>query len=271
MTPSSLKDRLANINSLEESLEELYSIFNSVKDCTLPLIIVDLEVGSCVFRLRLNTEGEEFKTIHEISYPPTEFTKYGRANISGHPMFYGCTFGLDQTTVDPRVVTLLETSEFVKNDINSGIERSTFTKWDVIKKLQLLALPFSHNYKRAIADIMYIQNEWSKEIKKVDMNQDALELVEFMSDEIARDCCGDTDYFKISNFVYFLLYLNQNTSIFDGIIYPSAPAEGEGYNVVLKPESVDKKLKFSSALLCYLIKNKKQEQLCSVKHSLAKV
>lgn len=263
----SIKGKLDSIVVSEDNVQELYSIFNSVKDSTLPLIKVTMEVGSFVVRQRINEEGKDFKYIHELSYPPTEFTNYGRANIPGHPMFYACSFGLVQTNVEPRIITLLETSDFAQDIETIGIQRVTCARWNVIDTLQLLALPFSNNYERPIDEIQQIQDEWNKEIKKVDVNKSALEIVNYMSDEIAKKTSSASEYFKISHFVYFLLYLNEKTKDYDGIIFPSVAAGGEGFNVVLKPESVDKKLQFAVAALCYLIKNKKEERLEIIKLS----
>ena len=54
----------------------------------------------------------------------------------------------------------------------------------------------------------------------------------------------------------------------DGIIYPSVAAAGEGFNIVLKPEVVDKKLKFSVASLCYLVKYGEKAEVDIVNHSI---
>ena len=93
------------------------------------------------------------------------------------------------------------------------------------------------------------------------MNPDAKELVEYMSLQISQKVSDNIEYFKIANFVHYLLYINEKTKSADGIMYPSVPAEGDGFNVVLKPESADEKLEFSVAALCYLAKNKDKSYL----------
>lgn len=258
---NSIIEKLDKVPSSEDSIEELYTIFNSLKNYALPLIKVNIEPGAFIIRQRINEEGAEFSYIHELSYPPTQFTKYGRANIPYHPMFYGCTFGMEQTNVEPRILTLLETSEFAQDTDTIGIQRSTCSRWNVIDSLQLLALPFSNSYSSPIDEIKQIQDEWNKEIGKVNINKKALDITIYMSKEIAKKAIADSDYFKIAHFVYFLLYLNENTKDYDGIIFPSVAANGDGYNVAIKPEVVDKKLQFDVAALCYLVKNKEKEHL----------
>lgn len=264
----SVKERLDNVSSSEENLQELYSIFNSIDDFSLPIIRFYIDKGAFVVRQRINPQGKDFSSISELSYPPSEYcTDYGRANLKGHSMFYCCSFATDENAPEPRYTTLLETSKFIWDKESKGIERATCSRWDVIEKLNLLALPFSQNYERTFDDIVQIQEEWEKEVQKKGVNKDGLALVEYMSEEIAKNVNNMIDYFKIANFIYYLLYMNKKTMDSDGIIYPSVAAAGEGFNVVLKPDVVDKKLRFHAASLCYLIKDGMQAGLYVVNHS----
>ena len=263
-----MKAKLDLIDS-PDKVEELYSIFNSIDNGIVPLVHFNLEVGTYVIRQRINNKNTEFSTISELTYPPMSVCKgYGRANIPYHPMFYCCTFADDFTSPLPRYISILETSVFVKSKETVGIERSTCSRWDVIESLDLLALPFSTEYERTIPIIKQIQDEWESVKQEKGINNEALELVEYMSNEIAKEITNNDDYFKIANFVFYLLYINELTKEMDGIIYPSVAAAGEGFNVVLKPEAVDKKLKFSVASLCYLVKNGEKAEVDIVNRSI---
>lgn len=263
---SGIKERLKNLMPSDEYIGELYSLFNSVSENTLPLIKVTIEKGAYVLRQRINKSGKYYKSIPELSYPPS-VEHYGRANVPGHPMFYCCLFSMNPENVRPRLVTLLETSKFVWNKENVGIERTTCSKWDVIEKLDLISLPFSSNYERPIVEIKSIQEDWNQKIKDADVNEDALALIDYMSEEIAKTSNQESDYFIIANFIYYILYINEKTKWADGIIYPSVEAAGEGFNLALKPEVVDKKLKFGVASLHYLVKNKEDARLDMINHS----
>lgn len=244
-------------------------ILGSIDDNLLPIIRFYIEEGSFVIRQRINPIGKELTHVSQLSYPPSDCCyEYGRANLPGHSMFYCCSFATDIDAPEPRYTSLLETSKFVWDKSSKGIERSTCTRWDVVKKLNLLALPFSSNYERTFSDIVQIQNKWNVEKQKVDINQDALDLINYMSDEIAKDVDNPMKYFKIANFIYYVLYINKKTKDSDGIIYPSVAAGGEGFNIVLKPGAVDKKLRFYGASLCYLIKDKMKAELHVVNHAI---
>ena len=136
------------LEATEDNVHTLYKIFNSVNEHGLPSIRFLLPVGTSFIRQRINESGKDFSLISDLSYPPADkVTKYGRANIPYNPMFYCCTFR-KSTEVDstPRYVALLETSNFVKDINNSGIERATCSKWVSHKELSLIALPFSTTY-----------------------------------------------------------------------------------------------------------------------------
>ena len=101
-----------------------------------------------------------------------------------------------------------------------------------------------------------IQNLWDKMKESNTLCSEAIEITEYMSNEISRPVTQNSDYFIISNFVNFLLNVNQSTCSADEIIYPSVPAKGNGFNIAIKKESADKKIIFKHASLCFLIKNK---------------
>ncbi len=264
-----IKEKLDRMTSVEEDLKDLCLLFNSIDDNLLPIIRFYIEKGSFVIRQRINPIGKELTHVSQLSYPPSDCcSEYGRANLPGHSMFYCCSFATDIDAPDPLYISLLETSKFVWDHSSRGVERSTCTRWDVIEKLNLLALPFSCNYERTFYDIVQIQNEWNAEKQKSEINQDALDLINYMSDEIAKDFENSMDYFKIANFVYYVLYINTKTKDADGLIYPSVAAGGEGFNIVLKPEAVDLKLRFYGASLCYLVKDKMKAELHVVNHAL---
>ena len=267
----SVKQKLDKISNSVDNTTELYSIFNSVGREILPMIRINIEAGAYVVRQRINDKDKEFLYVSDLSYPPVHCCyNYGRANLPYHSMFYCCSFSGDKEAPLPRYLTLLETSDFIKDIESIGIQRATCSRWDIIKELELLALPFSDNYEKTIPVIEQIKNEWKGLKCKTIINKDALNLVEYMSNEIAKETVENLDYFKIANFIYYLLYINKSTCNSDGIIYPSVAAGGEGFNIVLKPEAVDKKLEFSVASLCYLIKNGMKAELHVVNHSIGK-
>lgn len=237
-------------------LRELYNVFLYVPDFEIPIVRYSISPGSSLIRQRVNQNGKSFKTIDELYYPPSSVTPMERANLPGNPMFYACSFPSKITNRSPipRIIALEETSSFMRDTTQSGIERATVSRWDVIAQIELIALPYIGTYSRACPDLLRVKEEWEKAISQGLVSHDALELVNYMAEEISKDFSDRNQYFKIANFVHYLLRINQKTRDADGIIYPSVPAQGAGFNVAIKPESADAKIRFSNASECHLLK-----------------
>lgn len=237
-------------------LRELYNVFLSVPDFEIPIVRYSISPESSLIRQRVNQNGKSFKNIDELYYPPSSVTPMERANLPGNPMFYACSFPseiTDQSPI-PRIIALEETSSFMRDTTQSGIERATVSRWDVIAQIELIALPYIGTYSRACPDLLRVKEEWKKAISQGVVSHNALELVNYMAEEISKDFSDRNQYFKIANFVHYLLRINQKTRDADGIIYPSVPAQGAGFNVAIKPESADAKIRFSNASECHLLK-----------------
>lgn len=267
-----IAELLDAINTADENTEELYKIFRLVDHYDIPIIRFYLYPGAGLVRQRVNLIGTEFYEVSELSYPPLLcVTKYERANVPYQPMFYACSFprGYNDETHPPRVIALQETSSFFKDILASGIERSTVSRWEVVEKIELVALPFLADYNMPNTDIQTIKDEWNNAIGNSSFNQEGRELVEYMAKEIGKDFSSNVEYFKIANFVNYLLNVNDKTKNTDGIIYPSVPAGGSGFNVAIKPAVVDEKIKFVGAGLCHLLKKGKQSSLHVMKQSVS--
>jgi len=268
-----ITEMLDAVDVRKENTEELYKIFRMVPDFDLPLIRYYLYKGTSLIRQRVNEKGKEFHLVSDLSYPPADCIKcYERANLPYQPMFYACSFPNDYESDNvppPRVVALMETSAFYRDRSTSGIERSTVSRWDIVEDLELAAMPFIADYSMACQLIKEIKNGWDNEIGKYHVNPDGLELIMYMANEIGKSFASNVEYFKIANFVNYLLNVNEKTQNVDGIIYPSVPGAGAGFNVALKPSAVNKKLEFGNAALCHLLKKGEKAYLCVIKHSVS--
>lgn len=253
------------INVYEENTDTLYRIFRMVNDYDLPVIRFILYPGAGLIRQRVNNTEREYTHISDLSYPPACCLKsYGRVNLPYQPMFYACSFPsdyYDKSVPPPRVVALQETSSFFRDKNESGIERCTVSRWEVINEIELIALPFLAEYQMACNDILNIKEGWSQAMESSIVNPEGKELIEYMANEIGKPFDKDVDYFKIANFINYLLNVNEKTKGAGGIIYPSVPAAGSGFNVALRPSVVDENVKFVGASLCHLLKRKGKSYL----------
>lgn len=263
-----LTDSLNTYNIQKGDLEELYGIFRSVNDYDIPIVRYIIYPGSGLIRQRINPQGKEFYSISELNYPPAIcLPKYGRVNLPYQSMFYACSFPKTYRngTPLPRVVSLLETSSFFKDKDSVGIERATVSRWEVTKPLNLIALPFVGGYAEPCQDVLNFARSWYDIIQDVSVNPDGMELIQYMSNEISKDFASDHEYMIIANFVNYLLNVNMKTKDSDGIIYPSVPAQGNGFNVAIKPNVADTKIRFVGASLCHLLKQRDESYVAIMK------
>lgn len=252
-----IKELLDSISSPDsKGLRCLYDVFRSIPDQEIPIIRYTLFEGSSLIRQRINQKGKVFMHLSELSYPPIAVTPMERANLPGHPMFYACKFPseISDEAPIPRMIALEETSLFMKDKSKNGIERATVSRWGIVRQIELVALPFIGVYPLACPDLITIKNEWESALGEGIVPQDALELVNYMAEEISKEFDESNKYFKIANFVYYLMNVCTKTKDADGILYPSVPSQGAGLNVAIKTELVDNKIQFLNASICHLLK-----------------
>jgi len=267
-----IKDLLESVDVFKEKTDELYDIFRIVPDFDIPVLRFYLYKGATLIRQRVNLKDADFINVADLKYPPACCIKgYERANIPYQPMFYACCFPGDYDSDDvppPRVVALMETSSFYRDTSASGIERSTVSRWDLKENLELVAMPFLAEYSRACKLIKDIKASWDEVIEQCKVNPDGLELIKYMASEIGKSFSSNVEYFKIANFVNYLLNINEKTKNVDGIIYPSVPGAGAGFNVAIKPDSFQNKVEFVGASKCYLAKKKDKAYQIVVNHTV---
>lgn len=250
-----ITEMLNAIDCKKENTDELYSIFRSVDEHSLPIVRVELPRSSTFVRQRPNPCIGAYDSIQELRYPPYLVTGYGRANIPYNPMFYCCACSNSVSNKETLLLgtSLLETSKFARDIMGNGIERLTASIWSCDRNLSLVAIPFSDTLKSPCSEICCVQKQWKSMLKNVEVSPDGLELIEYMSEEISRELKG-YEYFKISNFVYWLLYHNGKTCHADGIIYPSIKSQGECFNIALKPSVVDEAMSIRDVVECQISK-----------------
>ena len=197
-----------------------------------------------ILRTRKN-EDDVFGFLHELSYPPIEFARTDRASLKGKPMFYASIFTKDfeRTNALPRCVSALETSSLLKTKGKFGFEAITQSVWGINSPIHLFAFPFSNKYKHACEDVRIIKTETETMLRE-NYSSESIEFFTFLGDLMAEPNSSCL-YEVTATCVDFIL---ENFS-YDGILYPSVPTDGQGLNICIKPNVVDKKVRFLGAVL----------------------
>jgi hypothetical protein len=186
-----------------------------------------------------NNRNELFKSSEDLTYRKDimSIDKFGRANEPGQGFFY-CNDHKNQNTGISEIVSIFRGNE------NSSEEILTISAWNVKEKLILgMILPIDENKgKNKEFDQM---KEFYNNYEDSPRFEDLKNLNEFLAKEYTLDLDKHKSNYLIT--CAFSNYLKDKYPNLDGIIYCSVKCEYEGTNIVLWPETINKKVEFVAA------------------------
>lgn len=209
------------------------------------------KIGSLIFTIHPGVyitrarPGIGYRSMEELRYVPQEKNKKcQRASTPNRTMFYGCLVKNTQRHEGTRMITISECSSLARGGIlSSGIEKITFSKWIVKKKIELVAvIPFKSYLKVENNPLLdELREEFKKFIISLKDDGDIEIISDYFADQFTKeDIINDYDYFLSAVFTEVVT----NDFNYGGVLYPSVRAGGQvGFNIALKPEIVDNNLK----------------------------
>lgn len=249
-------DKLKKLNLSKYPINEINEIMKEFGK--FAVVVTTLHKGKTIIRARPNEPNETFKTVSEISYKPAKFnTTFQRASTPNTTMFYGCVVpeNIAEGELDnARVTSIFEASKLYRQEIESGEEKITFSRWTVTKDIPLIAIVYhkdfinnsSHTNELHTAYQVFLENN-PKETAKSNS------VTEYLASEFAKkETPHDYDY--LISALFTELVISQG---FAGVYYPSVRAEGKGFNVAIHPEFVNNNMKAIVSGECTLYKNGK--------------
>jgi hypothetical protein len=215
-----------------------------------------LHPGKTIIRARPNEAGQHFNSRSELSYKPEKFnTTYQRASTPNLTMFYGGTIPEDLKDGEldnARIVSSLEASNLLRDKAQDGEQTITFSKWVVTKDIPLIAVCYHKDFTEKSSHTKELYNayhDWIKQLPQELLDR-SLAISTFLASEFAKTKIkGDFDYMISAIFTERSVARGQA-----GIYYPSARADGMGYNVAIAPHIVDTSLKLLVAGECTMYK-----------------
>lgn len=252
------KNIQAVLNMLESNTfqqEVLLDILKSY-DENIALMPIKLFANQKILRTRKNEDGV-FGYIHELSYPPKEYARTDRASIEGKPMFYASIFTkeVEKSHAYPRIISALETIPLLRAKGTSGQNLITQSVWMIDEEVHVYSFPLSSQYKRACSEIYMLNSDWDKVLKN-EYSEDSIEFFSFIGDLMAKP--NESCLYEITATCIDFILEHYN---FDGVLYPSVQAEGQGMNICLKPDVVDSKISFAGAATEVIIRNGDNSQI----------
>lgn len=222
----------------------------------IALIPIKLFVHQKILRTRKNEDGF-FGYIHELSYPPKEYARTDRASIEGKPMFYASIFTkeVEKSHAYPRIISALETIPLLRAKGTSGQTLITQSVWMIDEEIHVYSFPLSSQYKRACSEINMLNSDCKKVLKN-EYSEDSIEFFSFIGDLMARP--NESCLYEITATCIDFILEHYN---FDGVLYPSVQAEGQGMNICIKPDVVDSKISFAGAATEVIVRNGDNSQI----------
>lgn len=222
----------------------------------IALMPIKLFANQKILRTRKN-EDVFFGYIHELSYPPKEYARTDRASIEGKPMFYASIFTkeVEKSHAYPRIISALETIPLLRAKGTSGQNLITQSVWMIDEEVHVYSFPLSSQYKRACSEIYMLNSDWDKVLKN-EYSEDSIEFFSFIGDLMAKP--NESCLYEITATCIDFILEHYN---FDGVLYPSVQAEGQGMNICIKPDVVDSKISFAGAATEVIVRNGDNSQI----------
>lgn len=200
----------------------IHSILKIVK---LPIILFKLPKNSFIYRARINTDKKLFMKVSDISSPEKkDVLYYGRANKPRQVLFYGS---------ETRPVSYMEFATHLSETVPIGNEAMiTIGAWQLSKEVQL-ALVFNPSSRRDNAYNKFHGEAFDDFILKTpeELRKGTVKFFEFIGAEYAK-LADDKDESYYITCAYSNIVFGYDAC--DGIMYPSVPLGGEGFNVAIK-------------------------------------
>lgn len=234
-----IDEALSSLDLSQYPVDEVKKIISSL--IGLGVLSRPISIGSTIQRISSFDDDvvNSIDSVEKLSYNP-KAPKYGRANIPGVPMFYGCLdIPNDNKTTNEMIVAMFE-GRAVKNGI------SIFSKWRVKKTLRVGCIihptifPGTHN--RFLLELKRQYCLFVRQYKNPLIDNIWKQVCEQFSKKHPDG--KDYNYLFTAHLTHTLL----EKSHFDGIIYPPVQTDGNVcMNVALTKEAVDNKISFDEA------------------------
>lgn len=182
---------------------------------------------------------------------------FERASIPYSSVFYGAVG--DDNPEYGDFIAMLETSQIRRENKDSGREKICVSRWQVKKELKMALVVHNDVFVDGLTmgnSLNSMQQNYLKLLSEYPVSSEVEILdkkVKFFATEFAKEVITGQDRQYMISAYFSDNVMNGNS---DGIIYPSVQGKGQlGFNVAIKPSTVDNSLEFLSASEYELFKN----------------
>lgn len=220
---------IRKIENLDKTKGHYYEqvLFEFSKIEKLPIIIYRVEANELFFRTRINN-GNDFETFTDLSYPDEKYVSaYARANKPLQQMFY-CS--------ENRPTSYIELLNNKEGNIRDEITL-TIGCWQAVEPINVV-LVFDPSKSR---DNEYNQRHGAGYDNFIEQTQEELRggtrrLFEFIGSYFGKQANDDKHTYMLTTAYSNLVFAHD---MVEGIIYPSVPFGGNGFNIAFFPKIIE--------------------------------
>jgi hypothetical protein len=234
-----IEDNLSTLSIDDVKGRLLESDLTSVRKCPI------FDPGMYLYRGRVLT-GDFRKNSPmspgDLSYPPAEYAKLGRANRHGAPVFYAST---GKESVFYEIPNLKIGDELIlgiwQTDAKMLLNNLGYTKFSLETLGSLRSLPYWATF---------LSDDHAGElIEHFDERDSPTQIYEVFSQYFTKRQDGAQPLYKLSAAIAELQLgeISGSQHQFAGIIYPAVALNGDGDNVAIQPWYVDQHLQLKKA------------------------
>lgn len=224
-----VEEVIRSISSLNKADGYYYEnlLFELLKIEKLPIIIYRIEANELFFRTRINESGDYLR-IKDLSYPNPEFVKsYARANKPLQQLFY-CS--------ENRPTSFIELLNNRECEVGDEITL-TIACWQLVEPLDVV-LVFNPANSRSSKYYQKHGVGYDDFISKIDegYRDGTNKLFQFIGACFEEPAIANKDAYMLTCAYSNLVFTKEKV---EGIIYPSVPFGGDGFNIALFPKVID--------------------------------
>lgn len=230
MMPSKIEHIIRIEEDDELAYEKTFLAYRSIG--VLPIITRIIKKETPIFRSRTHSDtGNFYRNIEEISYPQKQYVKnFARLNRPYQSVFYGS---------DNRPTSYMELTEYWAEEKEIGEEVSvTIGRWELQRDLILAMIPIPNHSERVSngeKEVGSFYDEKKKEFSEIKVRISDM-LFDFLSKEFKKPAKKKKKTY-LNTCSYGNIILTDEK--IDGILYPSVPFGGQGYNIAIRKTIVD--------------------------------
>lgn len=251
----SIIEQLRNLNFSANPYKETKELMSSLGD--FGFIRLTLHATNEFIRARPLNDEESIAIVKDLSFKPQEYnTAYQRASTPNKTMFYA---GLVQPEFTPdgflamgRLIGMMESLPFMRDKTSKGIKKIAFGKWTNTRDMNLAAIVYNEDFSKKNPKTEFLFDAFKKQIQdNKELEEKSLLVTDFLAKEFAKDEIQNQFDYLISA-VFSEICVEKG---FDGILYPSVRTIGQGLNVAIHPDFVNKYMELRTAGECTVYKN----------------